>query len=75
MRLYNPFRWHVVEIIPGTYVVRRRSIFALWWIYSDIVDFEYTWGMERIKYCLTPDREKAIRVAQIRRSGGKVVYS
>ena len=74
-KFYNPFKWHVVEYTKGVYAVRKRSILPLWWVYSDIDDFQYTWDLGHIKYCLTPDREKAIFVAKIRRQGGEVAWS
>ena len=75
MKLHNPFKWHVAKIAPDTYVVRKRSILLFWWVYADIDDTKYTWGFDRIKYCLTPSLDQAISVAKIRRAGGEVVWS
>lgn len=76
MKLYNPFKWHVIQTPTDTYTVRRRSMFLLWWNYADISSYTYVWqmAMHVAKYCYTSDKQRAIDLAQRLRGGGKVIW-
>lgn len=66
MKLFNPFKWHVVKFRNDFYAVRRWSLF--WWEYADARDFEFTWSGIRyaLKYAMFRDSNKAIEVAEMR---------
>lgn len=74
MRLYNPFRWHVIAVPDGTFAIRR--LFIGWWQYYDVPDC-YVWNGWRYgsKYCRIPNKERAIEVCKdLRTCGHKKVW-
>lgn len=76
MKLYNPFRWHVIEAPSGKYAIRRRSFLGLWWTYADIAGDDYVWSIKThvAKYCYTTDKARAIDLATRLRGRGKVIW-
>lgn len=76
MKLYNPFRWHAIEMPNKQYAVRRRSFSGFWWNFLDMSGDGYVWDRNRyiVKYCLTTDRDKAITLALQYRQSGKVIW-
>lgn len=76
MKLYNPFRWHAVQIPTGKYAVRRRAWFLMWWEYADIDGDNYVWARVNHvrKYCLTDDKERAVELAKLLRGSATVIW-
>lgn len=77
MKIYNPFKWHVVEFANGEFAVRRRSVFGLWWVYASIRNPQYTWTSrsEILEYAITKDRDLAIKVAmRVGLTGARKVF-
>lgn len=71
VKLYNPFKWHLIEY-NGCYYVRRRSYFILWWNYADR-DFptSFTWPDMRSDTRLH-GMEFALEILKIKRNPPKV---
>lgn len=61
MKLYNPFKWHIVQLRSGKYAVRAYRI--VYWLYQDKKD-NYTWCSDSCvdSYCSCETLEQARKV-------------
>jgi hypothetical protein len=55
MKLYNPFKLHIVKFSNGKYGLRHLNVFHFGWMYKDLANDYYSWSKESIHFkdCMT----------------------
>jgi len=61
MKLYNPFKLHLVQFSNGKYGLRYLSCFHFGWMYKDLNATYFSWPKESnyFKDCMVDTKEQA----------------
>lgn len=64
MKLYNPFKAHIVELANGKFVVRKFSFFMMKWVYKEnrhLSYYDFWWHTDEhaMRWCPVDTLEEA----------------